>query len=289
MNNKQSLFRGLTAAAAALLILLAGCSGTAGNVDIDPPTRGVLHYLQQQGMANVSDNGYQVQVKSIAEDRPLASGTDTALMLQVLDRASMPVKQFTEDMTKLMHLIVVSRDLSSFQHLHPDYAGSGQFEVAMRFPFGGDYLLIEEFVPDDKPVTVVKQWVKVAGEQPPAAELALGGTLRQTIGGLTVTLSMMPDAQSLKAGQMVMLDYNISDAATGESVQLEPYLGTKGHCVILDAKANQYVHVHAADDMRQGSNVMFHTEFPAAGTYRVWGQFQYNGQVIAAPFDVKVN
>jgi hypothetical protein len=34
--------------------------------------------------------------------------------------------------------------------------------------------------------------------------------------------------------------------------------------------------------------VMFHTQFPSAGVYKVWGQFQVDGKVITAPFVVQV-
>jgi hypothetical protein len=195
------------------------------NVDIDPPTSGILHYLQQSSMSNVSDNGYQVQASAIDGTDRLLGGSNE-LSLRVLSPSGEPVQQFSEDMTKLMHLIVVSRDLSSFQHLHPDYKGDGRFEVAADFPAGGEYLLIEEFVPDDKPITVTKQWVRVAGEERAAAALKPSrGTAAMVVDGLSATVSAMPDLDSLKAGQMVMLEYHLVDAQTGEPVKLEPYLG----------------------------------------------------------------
>lgn len=272
----------------AILLLSSGCTTSMSNVDIDPPTSGILHYLQQSGMANVSDNGYQVQASAIDGTDRLVSGSNK-LSLRVLDPSGKPVTKFTEDMTKLMHLIIVSRDLSSFQHLHPTYIGEGRFEATAEFSTGGEYLLIEEFVPDDEQVTVTKQWVRIIGEE--RAETALApahGTVQTIVDGLSATISVMPDLDSVKAGQMVMLDYHLADAQTGEPVELEPYLGTAGHCVILNDQADQYVHVHAMAEMSSGSNVMFHTAFPAAGKYRIWGQFQYKGEVVVIPFDVEV-
>jgi len=272
----------------AILLLDSGCTASVSNVDIDPPTSGILHYLQQSSMANVSDNGYQVQISGMDGTDRLFSGNNE-LSLRVLDPSGKPVTKFTEDMTKLMHLIIVSRDLSSFQHLHPAYAGEGRFEVTAEFATGGEYLLIEEFVPDNKPITVTKQWVHITGEERPDTALSPShGTVQTTVDGLSAMISVMPDLDSLKAGQMVMLDYHLTDAKTGEPVELEPYLGTAGHCVILNEQANQYVHVHAMEEMSSGSNVMFHTAFPAAGKYRIWGQFQYKGEVVIVPFDIEV-
>jgi hypothetical protein len=37
-----------------------------------------------------------------------------------------------------------------------------------------------------------------------------------------------------------------------------------------------------------GPDVMFHTNFPHAGLYKAWGQFQHKGQLITAAFVVNV-
>ena len=269
------------------LILVGGCSSrTMDNVDIHPPTQGLLHYLKKDQMANVSDRGYKVLVKTAA---PIVrSKREVQLSLEVVDPSGIPVNTLSEDMTKLMHLIIVSSDLSSFSHVHPKYEGAGKFTVKFQFPFGGDFLLISEFMPDRQGLTVYKQWLKVKGDKPQAEQLTPDTTLHTTIDGVNVSLSMMPDAREVKAGQMAMLTFHLTDASTGKPISLEPYLGTSGHCVILDSKAKQYLHVHAAGEMSRGASVMFHTEFPAKGIYKVWGQFQYKGNVIVVPFVISV-
>lgn len=85
-----------------------------------------------------------------------------------------------------------------------------------------------------------------------------------------------------------MLVFSYRHADTGEPIELEPYLGTGGHCVILDETAQQYVHVHAVEGMSGSGGVMFHAEFPAAGIYKLWGQFQLKGEVLVVPFVIKV-
>ncbi|WP_308635912.1 hypothetical protein [Paenibacillus silvisoli] len=273
-------------AAGMALLLLGGCTGEPlRNVEVQPPTRGLLHYLQQDRMTNVSDRGYKV---TIAAEQGAKIGQDAELTLQVVDPSGMPVEQFTEDMTKLMHLIVVSSDLSSFSHVHPMHEGKGLFKTKVSFPHGGRFLLISEFMPNEEDLTVVKQWVTVDGEEPAREQLVPAKSLETAVDGVNVTLSMMPGLSEVKAGEMAMLQFTLRDAETGEAVKLEPYLGTSGHCVILDESATQYLHVHAATEMSTGSSVMFHTEFPKAGVYKLWGQFQYKGKVLVVPFVVEV-
>ncbi|SFJ00381.1 hypothetical protein SAMN02799624_02948 [Paenibacillus sp. UNC496MF] len=274
---------------ALLLALLGGCaSGTMSGVDAHPPTKGLLHVLQQAGqMGNVSDRGYRVEVEA-AEGQP-EGGRETELRLRVLNPSGQPAEDLAEDMTKLMHFIVVSKDLAEFQHLHPTYEGGGAFSLKLTFPHGGPFLLIAEFMPDGKGLTVYKTWIEVGGAKPEANPPVPSAAPSVVADGIEVKLASMPAAGELKAGEMAMLDFSLRKAETGKRIVLEPYLGTPGHCVILDANAQQYLHVHAATEMSTGSSVMFHATFPKAGVYKLWGQFQYEGKVITAPFVVTVS
>ncbi|AZN42966.1 hypothetical protein [Paenibacillus albus] len=271
-----------------IVLVLSSCAGEPmRNVQINPPSKGLIHYLQQDQMANVSDNGYRAVIDTTST-KELQSNEEASIQLQVLDPSGKPVQHFKEDMTKLMHLIVVSSDLSTFEHIHPDYVANGWFHAKVNFPHGGQFLLVSEFMPDNAGLTVYKQWVTVDGKKAAAKKLVPDKQFTQTVDGLQITLSAMPDIAEVRGGDMAMLNFTLKDAATGKFIQLEPYLGTAGHCVILDEKAKQYLHVHAASDMSSGSNVMFHAEFPKAGIYKLWGQFQYKGKVIVAPFVIEV-
>ncbi|RJE86136.1 hypothetical protein D3P07_18820 [Paenibacillus sp. 1011MAR3C5] len=86
---------------------------------------------------------------------------------------------------------------------------------------------------------------------------------------------------------MATLVFPYRDADTGGPIDLEPCPGTGGHCVILDETAQQYVHVHAVEGMSGSGSVMFHAEFPAAGLYKLWGQFQLKGEVLVVPFVIE--
>ncbi|MBH5320925.1 hypothetical protein I6N90_24370 [Paenibacillus sp. GSMTC-2017] len=283
---KKSL---ITTAALAIMITLSGCSKGAWNdLERNPPNRGLLHEIRTSGMKDASSNGYTVQVK--ATDGDISIDQNETLVLEVKDSKGQVVKQFTEDMTKLFHFIIVSRDLSKFAHIHPELKDDGTFEVEHQFPFGGDFLLISEFIPAGKELTVHKQWLSVPEPTSRKSEPVVpDSSLTKTIDGIEVTLTMMPSLEELKSKQMVMLNFQLVDTATGEPIpDVEPYLGTRGHAVILDDTAERYIHVHAMDGMGSGSNVMFHTEFPVADVYKIWGQFQVDGKVIAAPFILKV-
>lgn len=270
-------------------LFVGGCSNRAmDDFDRNPAAHGLLNELQTASMKDPTSNGYQVKVTSV--DNGPATNHDTTLTLQVLNSSGQPVTKFTQDMTKWMHVIVVSRDLSAFAHLHPDYQGNGTFVVHHQFPFEGDFQLITEFIPDEMDITVCKQWITVKGLPHQNQVLKAAPSFAETINGVKVMLTATPDVHEIKAGQMVMLNFHLVDAKTEQPLQhLQPFLGTSGHCVILDGTGTRYLHVHAMENMSGGSDVMFHTQFPSTGLYKVWGQFQVDGNVITAPFVVDIH
>jgi hypothetical protein len=270
------------------LLTATGCTSvTLKNVDMDPSTRGLLAALSKEQMTAASDLGYQVTITEITESEPSIGKSE--LYLHVMNSAGKPVTEFKEDMTKLMHLIAVSKDLSSFQHVHPEQVKGNLFHAQLDFPFAGPYLLTTEFSPNKAGVTVHKQWIHVSGNETSNEPIFPEKAWQKEMNGLQITLSASPALTEMKAGQMVMLLFRFIDSETGKPIkQIEPFLGTSGHCVILSSDTQQYVHAHAMEAMSGGANVMFHTVFPQKGIYKLWGQFQYDGEVITVPYVVEV-
>lgn len=197
-----------------------------------------------------------------------------------------PVRQFDTVHEKTSHLIVVSRDLSQFQHLHPVLGTDGVFTVSVQFPTGGAYRMFMDVTPK-KGVQLVRPFdVAVQGPPPPVAPLTPDAELTRTVG--TVTVKLMAEPAVLKKGG-AMLTFHLADQ--GRPVNdLQPYLGAMGHLVIISADGKRFLHAHPMEDsgMRSGAQVAFHTEFPAAGLYKMWAQFQRGGKVITVPFVVIV-
>jgi hypothetical protein len=212
------------------------------------------------------------------------SKKDNLLTIQVNDKNGTPIKDFEVEHEKLMHLIVVSKDLSYFNHLHPDYKGDGKFSVKSNFPKGGEYKLYADFVPKESSKVVKAEEVKVEGPEETPNPLK-EETLTKVIDDQKVTLSF----DHLMAGMESILTFNIKDAQTQEPVSdLQPYLGAIGHVVIISGDTNTYLHVHPVDEKASGPNAKFMTSFPESGVYKIWGQFQRNGKVFTVPFTINV-
>lgn len=210
---------------------------------------------------------------------------NTPLTIQITDQDAKPVNDFEVNHEKLLHLIVVSHDLSFFNHIHPEFKGNGQFTIDTSFPTGGEYKVFADFVPEGGSGTTLSEWVKVEGEEGAHEAVKADSNLKKIVDGKEIELSV----SSTKPAEDVTLTFNILDAQTKEGIRnLEPYLGAVGHVVILSADAEQYLHVHPIDEQVTGPKAEFATSFPKSGTYKIWGQFQHQGKVFTVPFVVEI-
>ena len=250
------------------------------------------------------------------------------------------VDEFKYVHEKLLHLIVVSKDLSYFNHVHPDFRGDGLFITSQTLPHGGKFKAFADYTPMRGVQEVAQHEFQVQGAAP--AEIKLvpdaiidGWATKRVVskpesepdaaGGALYNVRLMPMPERLVAGKMAMLHFRIADAQNQPVSDLQPYLGAMGHAVILSADAKIYLHTHPMDEsggdmsaMNDGAmsdssmsgmkgmsgahthesstgsaaaggpNVIFHTVFPAAGIYKIWGQFQHKGRIVIAPFVLNV-
>lgn len=210
---------------------------------------------------------------------------NTKLSIQVTDTSGQTVRDFELNHEKLMHLIIVSKDLSSFSHIHPEWDGKGTFTVGNSFPHGGMYKVFADFIPKGGSGTTVSEWVKVEGVTEPQQRVTADAKLAKTVDGKEVTLAI----SSTKAREEATLTFTVKDEKTKAGIgNLEQYLGAVGHVVILSEDAEQYLHVHPIDEKASGPDAAFRTAFPNSGIYKVWGQFQHQGNVFTIPYVVEI-
>lgn len=211
------------------------------------------------------------QASEVAANISYANG-EIAIELKDNNNA---VPQLEISHEKLMHLIVVSSDLQQYYHLHPQEQQDGKFVQQVELPENA----YRAFV-DIKPVGLsyaVQPLELHIGEahQPQVSELAPDSEWIKTVNGQTVELKR----QVFAVNQPISLEFTIKDATP------ERYLGALGHVVILDEKAERFIHVHpAAEDQ-----TIFATEFSKPGLYKLWAEFQFNGVVNVYPYVIEVN
>lgn len=227
-------------------------------------------------------------VAKLAIPSTVRPNTPIPLTIDIQAADGKPIGKFETFQEKLMHLIIVSDDLQSFSHLHPTYQKNGRFAVTANFPSGGGYTLVSDYKPTGQAEQVAIMKANVAGSHRPAKQVNFATS--KAIGDIQATLKSAP--ASLKAGEEVSLSFSLKQKNGQPLTGLQPYLGEKGHLVIMKQSAPltraDYIHAHAAKDGR-ASEIVFMTKFPQPGKYKMWGQFNHNGKIVVADFWVNIS
>lgn len=215
----------------------------------------------------------------------LQAGEETTIGILLQDEEGNAVEELDINHEKLLHLIVVSKDLSYFDHVHPEYKGDGDFEISYSFPSGGEYKLIADYVPTGGSKTTQMEWIKVEGTAVESVQLVPDQVHSKIVGGVEVAIQN--DHPS--AGKDFELNFRLTDAVTQEPItDLQQYLGAVGHVVILSEDTESYLHVHPVEEKAVGPEAKFMTNFPDTGLYKIWAQFQRDEKVFTVPFIVRV-
>jgi hypothetical protein len=178
---------------------------------------------------------------------------------------------------KLIHLFVVSENLEFFAHVHPVPQKDGSFTLSMELPYGGMYRLMADYYPASSVPQLSVATLFLKGQAPPPKLAAAEGPCKAT--NLTATLRTEP--QELLAGLESRLTFSLSPAEN-----LQPYLGAWGHMLAASSDLIDLLHIHPF--LVKGGDIQFNIIFPRPGLYRIWTQFQREGQVNLVVFTVPV-
>jgi hypothetical protein len=238
--------------------------------------------MPPQGLGVAADG-----LRLVVDDPQRALGATEPLRFRIVDRQGRAVRGFDELHTKRMHLIVVRRDLTGFQHLHPEMKPDGTWVAPLRLDAAGSYRVFADFGHEGTATTL-------------AGDLSVDGRTRfeplpaprpeaTSDGGYVVRLVSAP----ARAGEETQLRFEIS--RDGHPVAVEPYLGAAGHLVALRQGDLAFLHVHPSEHGEggghgghEGGPVAFGATFPTAGSYRLFLQFKINRRVETVAFTTEV-
>ncbi|MGW7350095.1 hypothetical protein [Streptomyces sp. NPDC054784] len=239
------------------------------------------------GGLRVSSGGYALDLRTPRVE----AGRAATLRFRVLDRDGRPLTEYRRDHDKELHLVVASRDLGTYRHVHPTRAADGTWSTRLTLPVAGDHRVFADFVPAADP------------EADAGAEGVTLGTDLAVAGPYAPRELPAPARTAEVDGYRVRLDGALRPGAARELTltvtrdgrpvtDLEPYLGAYGHLVALRSGDLAYLHVHpngAPGDgaTEPGPEVSFTATAPSAGAYRLFLDFKHRGEVRTAAFTVR--
>ncbi|MER7486334.1 hypothetical protein ABTY20_10625 [Streptomyces sp. NPDC126497] len=249
-----------------------------------PPTEAdgrTAHDTPPAGGLQISENGYRLDLRTPR----VTAGHRAELRFAVLDDHGRAVTEYRREHGKELHLVVASRDLLTYRHLHPTRTADGTWATPVDLPRAGGYRVFADFTPARRG----------AGNLTLGADLAASGSYRpqelpRTGGVVRVDGYEVELTGTLRPGRASELRLSVS--RDGKPVtDLQPHLGAYGHLVALRAGDLAHLHVHPHGGPGDGKTasgpaVSFTATAPSSGGYRLFLDFKHDGVVRTAAFTV---
>ncbi len=240
------------------------------------------HETPPAGGLQISEGGYTLD---LATSR-VTAGQRADLRFTVRDGGGRAVTAYQREHDKELHLIVASRDLVTYRHLHPTRAADGTWSTPVDLPRAGGYRVFADFTPAKKGARNLTLGADLAASGPyRPKELPAPSAAARTDGyEVKVAGALGPG----KAGEL-----KLKVSRNGRPVtDLQPYLGAFGHLVALRSGDLAYLHVHPNGEpgdgtTRPGPDISFTATAPSAGSYRLFLDFKHEGKVHTAAFTVR--
>lgn len=221
----------------------------------------------------VSRDGYTLDLRTSTGE----AGAPDELALVITGPDGRPLSDYEVEHDKELHLIVVSRDLAEYAHVHPTRDDTGLWTVDIPAMAPGSYRVFADFTPAGADGLTLGADLTVPGDSAPVPLPAASSAV--TVDGYRVSFD-----GALVAG--TESEVTVTVTRDGEPVtDLDPYLGALGHLVAIRDGDLAYLHVHPLETATGpgGPAVRFAVEVPTAGTYGLYFDFSHDGTVRTAP------
>ncbi|MEU7650466.1 copper resistance protein CopC [Micromonospora taraxaci] len=228
----------------------------------------------------VSAGGFTLQ--PLERSQPAGVRADYRFRIVGTDRQ--PATRFAVVHEKPLHMIVVGRDLTGYQHVHPTMAPDGTWSVPLTLTQPGGYRVFADFSVTATNGAQVPLVLGVDHTVPGAHNPAAlpPAQAQATAGPYAVAMSGTPTV-----GVTAPMQFQVQRTDAAAPVQLERYLGAYGHLVVVREGDLGYVHVHPEQELVDGT-VQFWLTAPSSGRYRAFFDFQVEGKVHTAEYTINV-
>lgn len=259
------------------LLLLSACADKGADTADSGPTQATSYQLNWW-----------------TDPSPAVAGEAAELYLQILDQDGAPVENLQQNHQRMDHILVISQDLSSFEHRHhedhyevtADTLREATFHTPETFPYSGRFLIAIDFASANL-YQQLSDVVEVEGDLPQldAPEVDLSTTV--STGEVTAEFTWEIPAI---AGLESVLWAHLSDADGAPIADLTQWLGADAHLAIVKDDLSWVGHTHAYVEgmdsappghtmpaVWTGPDVPFHVIAEYPGTYKAWLQFTREG------------
>ncbi len=254
---------------ASLFVLLTGCAAHVENqamdhMNMDPAMK--VHGGAQHSLDVMDFN--------IAFERPTAETGKAVTLKFVLVRENEPLTELQVMHDKLMHIILVRKDLAHFDHIHPEQPTPGTFVVPYTFAAAGEYRVWTDFMYGG-----MQNFIDF--------DLTVTGTPDAEEPDRLDRLKVEMSAPELQEGKAANLKFTVTDE-NGKAVPVtEKFLAADGHIIVIDETLDEFEHTH--DETGDKDNLLTFEYTPEnPGRHKAWAQFSVEGKDRTAEFEFEV-
>jgi hypothetical protein len=245
----------------------------------------------------------------------VSAGSPAMVTFLVRDDNGNPMKDLSITHDRILHVIIISEDLSVFGHIHaedlgpvtPEMKENARFPVRYTFPKAGNYVMAVDFAAQGRGFSELLD-IEVAGS-PRMGKVQKDFGREKGFEGYQVKLTLLPEKPV--AGKETTLRYLIMKDGKPVS-DIEPYLSAAMHLAVINEGVQHYF-VHAHGDRpgamqhkgheghmaaHMGHSVpagaVFGPEieasviFPVKGVYKIFSEIKHQGRVRVLDFMVTV-
>ncbi len=247
-----------------------------------------------------------VAVRLLSSPSIITAGLPVSITVCLEDRKGRPLQGLMAHHERILHAVIIGRDLNVFAHIHPEDLGTitskmldaASFPLRYTFPKAGVYIVGIDFATEDGVYSKTAQ-LAVSG-RPLMGEAIIDFSKTKNFGPYRVVLTA--PSEGIKAGGETTLKFLIEK--NGEPVtDLEPYLGAAMHIAVVRSDLMQFVHAHGIVPgglqapvghehvtlpEKIGPEIESTVVFPAKGIYKIFSQVQRHGKILLFDFIVKV-
>ena len=278
----------------------------------------VLHHNIVSADGRDRGHAHHFNVSSVPDEKPSVTlsfkpqeiQTDIPVILSfsIADKNGKPIKNLSISHERILHVVIISRDLRVFDHLHPEDFGPisndirehGRYDVRYVFPKAGEYLIAVDFAVGHKHFS--DQFiVEVVGEKG-MGQVQFDFTKEKDFGTYHVLLHTEPE--HVKEGQKTKLIFKISKG--GKKVtDIEPYLAAPMHLAVVHSDLKTFIHAHGVKPGNEpeehgishihgmvqdslGPEIVSSVRFPSSGIYKIFGEMKHEGKIILLEFMINV-
>ncbi len=238
---------------------------------------GMMHTMAAMTAHAGNENSVDVMMYNVEFERGSFSvGNQTELKFIIKDSMTGESVSDLEIMhEKIMHVVLVRKDLKYFDHIHPIQIQEGVFSVPYSFYAPGEYRIWIDFTVDGMQ-HIVDFDTTVSGTSETAQP--------DRVGNLNIEMKL---SEKIEMGKSIKLDFIITDSSNKPVLITEEFLAANAHMIVVDESLDEFGHAH--DENFDKDNVIsFGYSFKTSSLHKLWIQFSVNGKTIIKEFEVKV-